>query len=50
VRRAVDSILSQGRLAGELRVDEAGQPFYWITQFDKDSPRALEIERARTEK
>ncbi len=45
VRNAVDSILSQGRLAGELRIDEAGQPFYWITQFSKDSPRATNIEQ-----
>lgn len=40
IRRAVDRILSQGRLAGELRVDEAGRPFYWVTQYGKDSPRA----------
>ncbi|RIK72454.1 MAG: hypothetical protein DCC67_19265 [Planctomycetota bacterium] len=41
IRRAVDNILAQARLAGELRVDEAGKPFYWITQFGPDSPRAL---------
>jgi hypothetical protein len=41
VKRAVDFLLSQGRLTGELRVDEAGQPFYWATQFGKDSPRAV---------
>lgn len=47
VRRAVDSILSQSKLAGELRVDEAGRPFYWITQFGPESPRATEVaERA----
>lgn len=50
VRRAVDFVLSQGRLAGDLREDEAGTPFYWATQFGKDSPRATEVERARTEK
>jgi hypothetical protein len=46
VRRAVDSILSQSKLAGELRIDEAGQPFYWITQFGPDSPRATEVEES----
>ena len=40
LKRAVDRILGQARLAGELRIDEAGKPFYWITQFGKDSPRA----------
>jgi hypothetical protein len=40
IRRAVDSILSQGRLAGELRLDDGGRPFYWITQWGKDSVRA----------
>lgn len=44
VRHAVDVILSQSQLAGELRVDEAGQPFLWITQFGADSPRATEVE------
>jgi hypothetical protein len=39
LKRAVDRLLSQARLAGELRVDEQGRPFYWITQFGKDSPR-----------
>ena len=42
LRRALDSLLSQARLAGEVRVDETGQPFYWITKFGKDSPRARE--------
>jgi hypothetical protein len=46
VRHAVDGVLARGKLAGELRVDDAGQPFYWITQFGKDSPRATEVERA----
>jgi hypothetical protein len=41
VRRAVDNILAQGRVSGELRVDEANQPFYWITKFGPTSPRAL---------
>ena len=40
LKKAVDRLLSQARLAGELRVDEQGRPFYWITQFGKDSPRA----------
>ncbi len=39
-KRAVDRILSQARLAGELRVDEQGHPFYWVTQFGKESLRA----------
>jgi hypothetical protein len=41
IRRALDRILAQGRLAGELRVDEAGRPFYWITQWGPESPRAV---------
>lgn len=40
LKRAVDRLLSQARLAGELRVDEQGRPFLWITQFGKDNPRA----------
>lgn len=40
IRRAVDTLLAQGRLSGELRVDEAGTPFYWITQYGKDSAKA----------
>ena len=40
IRRAVDRILSQGKLQGEVRVDEAGRVFYWATQFGPDSPRA----------
>ena len=42
LRRALDGILTQTRLAGEVRVDDAGQPFYWVTQFGPDSPRAIE--------
>ena len=40
IKRVVDRLLSQARLAGELRTDERGRLFYWITQFGKDSPRA----------
>ncbi|MCA9229840.1 MAG: hypothetical protein KDA57_04255 [Planctomycetales bacterium] len=40
LKKAVDRILSQARLQGELRVDELGQPFYWVTQFGKDSLHA----------
>ena len=40
LKKAVDRILSQARLAGELRIDEAGRPFLWITRFGHDSPRA----------
>ncbi len=40
LKRAVDRVLSQSRLAAELRVDEQGQPFLWITQFGKENPRA----------
>ena len=39
LKKSVDRLLSQARLAGELRVDEQGRPFYWITQFGKDNPR-----------
>ncbi len=45
-RNAFDRILAQGRLAGELRVDEAGTPFYWVTQFGKESPRAVSVDGA----
>ena len=40
LRRAVDRVLAQARLAGEMRVDEGGHPFYWITQYGPESPRA----------
>lgn len=40
LKRAVDKILSQARLVGELRVDEQGNVFYWVTQFGKNSLRA----------
>jgi hypothetical protein len=39
VRRAVDTVLSQARLGGELRIDEAGKPFYWMTAWGPDNPR-----------
>jgi hypothetical protein len=39
IRRAVDHILSAGGLVGELRLDEADKPFYWITHYSaKASP------------
>jgi hypothetical protein len=31
-KRVIDRILSQARLASEIRIDEAGMPFLWITQ------------------
>jgi hypothetical protein len=31
-KRIIDRLLSQGRLRGELRVDEAGTVFYWVTR------------------
>lgn len=40
LKKVVDRLLSQARLAGELRVDEGGRAFYWITQFGRDSRRA----------
>lgn len=40
LKKAVDRILTQARLGGELRVDELGQPFYWVTRFGNDSLRA----------
>ncbi len=40
LKKAVDRILNQARLEGEMRVDELGQPFYWVTQFGEDSLRA----------
>jgi len=42
VRRALDHVLSQGHLVGEVRVDEAGRPFYWISQFGPDNRPAKE--------
>ena len=40
LKGALDRLASQARLATELRVDEQGEPFIWITQFGKDSPQA----------
>jgi hypothetical protein len=31
-KRVIDRILSQAHLASEIRVDEAGMPFLWITR------------------
>jgi hypothetical protein len=31
-KRVIDRILSQARLASEIRIDEAGVPFLWITR------------------
>jgi hypothetical protein len=31
-KRILDLLLSQGRLKGELRVDEAGKVFYWVSR------------------
>ena len=40
LKGAIDGLLSQARLVGELRVDEQGTPFLWVTQYGKESPRA----------
>ncbi len=37
LKSAIDRMLSQGRLAGEIRADDAGTPFLWITQYGPDS-------------
>lgn len=34
---AVSKMLSQARLVGELRIDDAGTPFLWVTQYGPDS-------------
>lgn len=34
---AVGKMLSQARLVGELRIDDAGTPFLWVTQYGPDS-------------
>jgi hypothetical protein len=31
-KRVLDRVLSQARLGGQLRVDEAGRPFLWVTR------------------
>lgn len=40
IKNAVTTCLSQARLAGELRVDDAGAPFYWVTKYGELSPHA----------
>ncbi len=42
LKSAIGKLLSQARLAEELRVDEQGRPFLWVTRFGKDSPPATE--------
>lgn len=37
LKSAVDGMLSQARLAGELRVDDSGALFLWVTQYGPDS-------------
>jgi hypothetical protein len=33
--RIIDSILREAMLKSELRVDDAGQPFLWVTTIKK---------------
>lgn len=40
LKSSIDKLLSQARLTSELRVDERGKAFCWVTQYGKDSPRA----------
>ena len=40
LKSALGKLLSQARLAEEVRVDEQEQPFLWITRFGKHSPVA----------
>jgi hypothetical protein len=44
LKRAADRLLSQARLTTELRVDERGNPFFWVTQFGKESSRAERLD------
>ena len=37
LKSAVDRLLAQARLAGEVRIDDAGMAFLWVTQFGADS-------------
>ena len=37
LKSAVDRMLSQARLAGEIRTDDSGAPFLWVTQYGADS-------------
>jgi len=46
LKSAVGKLLSQARLAEELRVDELDQPFLWVTRFGKDSP-TLSMQNAK---
>ncbi len=50
IRRAVDRVLGQAQLAGELRIDDAGRPFYWMTQYGPESPHAKELVRVAVSK
>jgi hypothetical protein len=31
-KRIMDQVLAQAHLGGQLRIDEAGKPFYWVTR------------------
>lgn len=42
LKGAVDRLLSQARLLGEIRIDERGKAFLWITQYGPDSRPARE--------
>ncbi len=46
LKSAVGKLLSQARLAEEVRVDEQEQPFLWVTRFGKDSP-TLSMQNAK---
>ncbi|MFC1758245.1 hypothetical protein ACFL2H_05700 [Planctomycetota bacterium] len=35
-KRVLDSILVRNMLTGEVRADEAGKPFYWVTTLKRD--------------
>jgi hypothetical protein len=37
LKNAVDKLLSQARLASEIRIDDAGAAFLWVTQYGPDS-------------
>ena len=37
LKSAVDRLLAQARLASEVRIDDAGMAFLWVTQFGPDS-------------
>lgn len=40
LKSALGKLLSQAKLAEEVRVDELEQPFLWVTRFGKQSPTA----------